>query len=116
MAKLTSTTYTKPAPVEKENPFLDAVKGYTDKGVDTAFAVEFAAEDYAAEKLLIQRAVNAHGFSAREVQTDASDDKKGKDVIKSTFLIRPARKSKGEAESTPEADAAETAPEADAAE
>lgn len=94
MAKLTESNYTKPAPVEKENPFLDAVKVYTDKGIDTAFNVEFDADDYKAEKLQIQAAARKHGFSAREVATDY-DESSSRKAVKSTFLIRPLRKGKG---------------------
>ena len=94
MAKLTAATYEKPTPAEKPNPFITHVKQYTDKGIDTAFAVEFEADDYKAEKLLIQKAVNAHGFSAREVQTTWDDENpaEGNTPVTSTFLIRPARK------------------------
>lgn len=108
MAKLTATTYERPTPAEKPNPFLDHVKQFTDKGIDTAFAVEFEADEYKAEKLLIQKAVNAHGFSAREVKTTWNDEKpvSGKTAVHSTFVIRPARKSKGEATDTPEAEEA----------
>lgn len=107
MAKLTAATYEKPTPAEKPNPFVDAVKQYTDKGVDTAFAVEFEADDYKAEKLLIQKAVNVHGFSAREVETSWDEDKpvSGKTPVKSTFVIRPARKRKGEADAAESAEA-----------
>jgi len=98
MAKITETVYEKPAPVETPNPFIDVVKPYTDKGIDTAFAVEFDAKDYKAEKLQIQKAVNTHGFSAREVQTtwDADAEYKGDEPIKATFVIRPKRKARGE--------------------
>lgn len=104
MAKLTATTYEKPTPAEKPNPFVDAVKQYTDKGIDTAFAVEFTADEYKGEKLLIQKAVNAHGFSAREVQTTWEDGQTGKTAVKSTFVIRPARKRKGESDDAESAD------------
>ena len=105
MAKLTSAVYEKPAADEKPNPFLEPVKQYTDKGVDTAFAVEFDAKDYKAEKLQIQKAVNAHGFSAREVETnwDADAEYTGNEPIKSVFVIRPKRKAKGEGD-TPAAE------------
>lgn len=102
MAKLTSATYEKPTPEEKPNPFIDAVKQYTDKGIDTAFAVESTAGEYKAEKLLIQKAVNAHGFSAREVETTWSDELEDGDAVKSTFLVRPARKAKAETEAVSE--------------
>lgn len=108
MAKLTATTYEKPTPAEKPNPFVDAVKQYTDKGIDTAFAVEFTADEYKAEKLLIQKAVNVHGFSAREVQTTWEDGQSGKTPVKSTFVIRPPRKRKDDgSEDAPESDDAE---------
>lgn len=102
MAKLTATTYEKPAPVEAPNPFVDAVKQYTDKGLDTAFKVEFTADEYKAEKLLIQKAVNKHGFSAREVETSWTDELTGKAPVTSVFMIRPARKRKGEDAEAPE--------------
>ena len=92
MAKITATTYEKPSVTEKLNPFIDHVKQFADAGIDTAFKVEFEADDYKAEKLLIQKAVNSHGFSAREVLTDWTDEKQGKQPVKSTFVIRPMRK------------------------
>ena len=94
MAKIAASNYVKPAPVEKENPFIELVKPYTDKGLDTPFDVEFDADDYKAEKLQIQAAVNKHGFSAREYVTDYVEDS-GQKSVKSTFLIRPMRKRKG---------------------
>lgn len=103
MAKLTESNYVKPVPAEKENPFLDAVKVYTDQGVDTAFNVEFAADDYNAEKLQIQAAARTHGFSAREVASDFEEGS-GRKTVKSTFLIRPPRKSKAANGETPAED------------
>ena len=102
MAKLTATTYERPTPVEKPNPYTDHVKQFTDKGIDTAFAVETTADEYKADKLLIQKAVNVHGFSAREVQTTWEDGQSGKTPVKATFVIRPARKSKAADESPAE--------------
>lgn len=98
MAKISATTYERPAVAEKANPFIEVVKQFTDQGIDTAFKVDFEARDYKAEKLQIQKAVNAHGFSAREVETtwDADAEYTGDEGISSTFLIRPARKRKGE--------------------
>jgi len=106
MAKLTPATYEKPVRDEAPNPFIDVVQPYTDKGIDTAFAVEFEAKDYKAEKLQIQKAVNAHGFSAREVVTnwDADAEYKGNEAIKATFVIRPKRKART---GSADADAAE---------
>lgn len=105
MAKITATEYTKPVPAEKDNPFIEVVKPFAEKGIDTAFAVEFTADEYKAEKLLIQRAVNTHGFSAREVETTWDDELSGKSPVKSTFVIRPQRKRKGEGDTAAEADA-----------
>jgi len=101
MAQFSEAKYEKKAPAEKPNPFVNVVKPFTDKGVDTAFAVEFTADEYKGEKLLIQKAVNVHGFSAREVETTWNDEKPptGKTPVKSTFVIRPPRKRKGEGES-----------------
>ena len=101
MAKLAPAKYVKPTPAEKPNPFVDAVKQYTDKGIDTAFSVEFTADEYKAEKLLIQKDVNVHGFSAREVETTWEDGQTGKTPVKSTFLVRPARKGKAEEADAP---------------
>lgn len=98
MAKLTATTYERPTPSEKVNPYVDVVKQFTDKGIDAAFAVDFTADEYKAEKLLIQKAVNALGFSAREVKTTWAEGQSGKTPVKSTFVIRPARKSKDAAQ------------------
>jgi len=92
MAKITATTYVKPTPTEKDNPFVELVKPFAEKGIDTPFAVEFTADEYKAEKLLIQRAANVHGYSAREVETTWDDELSGKSPVKSTFLIRPQRK------------------------
>lgn len=92
MAKLTETTYEKPVAAEKPNPFTETVLPFTEKGVGTAFAVEFDTKDYKREKLQIQQAVRAQGYSAREVETDYDAENPGK-VVHSTFLIRPARKS-----------------------
>lgn len=104
MAQFKAASYEKTSPAEKPNPFIDVVKPYTDKGVDTAFAVTFDADDYKAEKLLIQKAVNANGYSAREVETDwnADDPQTGKTPVHSTFLVRPARKRKSDAEGAAE--------------
>lgn len=104
MAKLTAAKYEKKTSAEAPNPFIDVVKAYTDKGVDTAFAVEFNADTYKAEKLQIQKAVNANGFSAREVETDWDAEQFASGVqetVKSLFVIRPPRKTKAEA--TPDA-------------
>lgn len=100
MAKLSATTYERPAATERVNPFIEVVKQFTDQGIDTAFKVEFEARDYKAEKLQIQKAVNAHGFSAREVETtwDGDAEYTGDEGISSTFLVRPPRKRKGDAE------------------
>ena len=107
MAKITATTYTKPVPAEKDNPFVEVLKPFAEKGIDTPFAVEFTADEYKAEKLLIQRAANAHGFSAREVETNWDDELSGKSPVKSVFLIRPQRKPRnsGQADSGAEAEA-----------
>lgn len=107
MAKLTSATYSKPVPAEKENPYIEGVRQYTDKGIDTPFALETTADEYKADKLLIQKAVNVHGYSAREVETTFEDGQSGKTAVKSTFLIRPARKRKGSEDDNTSADAAE---------
>ena len=96
MAKITATTYEKPAVAEMPNPFIEHVKQFADAGIDTAFKVEFEADDYKAEKLLIQKAVNSHGFSAREVLTNWTDEMQGKQPVKCTFVIRPARKRKAD--------------------
>lgn len=98
MAKFSETKYVPPVATERPNPFIDALKQYADKGIGTAFQAEFIADEYKAEKLLIQKAVNAHGFSAREVQTNWDDELSGKFPVKSTFLIRPARKPRGSGE------------------
>lgn len=89
---LKPSTYVKPAPAEKENPFLDAVKEYTDKGVDTAFENTTTAAEYEAEKLQIQAAVRAQGFSARVVQTNFSKDLADKSPVTAVFQVRPPRK------------------------
>lgn len=88
------TKYERPEREEAPNPFIDVVKPFTDLGVDTAFPVTFDADNYNKEKLQIQKAVNAHGYSAREVERQG-DPEKDK-TITSTFVIRPKRKSKGE--------------------
>lgn len=106
MAKITATDYVKPTATEKDNPFVELVKPFAEKGVDTAFAVEFTADEYKAEKLLIQRAANVHGYSAREVESTWDDELSGKSPVKSTFLIRPQRKARN-------ADTAEAAPDAE---
>jgi len=98
MAKLTESKYVPPV---EANPFLDAVKVYTDKGIDTPFDVEFTAAEYRSEKLLIQKAARELGFSVREVVTTWDDELSGKAPVKSTFVVRPARKRKsGETEGT----------------
>lgn len=94
MAKITATDYVKPAPAEKDNPFVELVRPFAEKGIDTPFAVEFTADEYKAEKLLIQRAANVHGFSAREVKSTWDDELSGKSPVKSVFLIRPRRKAR----------------------
>lgn len=106
MARLAPAEYTKPTPAEKPNPFVEAVRPFVEQGIDTAFAVEFEAKDYKAEKLLIQKAVNSLGFSTREVETtwDNENEPTGKTAVKSTFLIRPPRKRKG-SEDAAESDA-----------
>lgn len=95
MAKLKETTYEKPAASAKPNPFLEIVAPFTNKGVGTAFAVEFDAADYKREKLQIQQAVKAQGYSAREVETDYKPDSVA-EKVHSTFLIRPERKARQE--------------------
>jgi hypothetical protein len=107
MAKLAPATYEKPTTAEKPNPYVEGVKQYTDKGVDTAFQVTFDPGEYKSDKLLIQKAVNTHGFSAREVQTTYKDD----DTVKvtSTFLVRPLRKRKGDTHESEVADSGESA-------
>ena len=109
MAQFKAAKYEKATPAEKPNPFVEVVKPFTDQGVDTAFTVTFEADDYKAEKLLIQKAVNVHGFSAREVESDWNDDEPqtGKTPVHSTFLIRPARKRKADAAESAEATPAE---------
>lgn len=98
MAKITATEYVKPTAAEAPNPFTDTVKEFADKGIDTAFAVTFTAAEYKAEKLLIQRAANTLGVTAREVQTtwDGEKEYKGTEDVNSVFVIRPLRKRKGE--------------------
>lgn len=91
MAKITATEYTRPTPEAKDNPFVAMLEPFAEQGVDTPFAVEFAADEYKAEKKLIQLAANEHGFSAREVETDW-DEELDQKTVKSTFLIRPRRK------------------------
>jgi hypothetical protein len=110
MAKLSATTYEKPVQEEKPNPYIDGVKEYTDKGVDTPFKVTFDPGEYKSDKLLIQKAVNAHGFSAREVATTYADD----DTVRvtSTFLVRPLRKRKGENQVADSGESATVEPEA----
>lgn len=109
MAKITPTEYKRPVPAEKDNPFVEVIKPYAEKGIDTPFAVEFTADEYKAEKKLIQLAANAHGYSAREVETNWDDELSGKTPIKSIFLIRPQRKARGKSEgdAATEADTAE---------
>lgn len=112
MAKLAATTYVKPVAEEKPNPYIDGVKEYTDRGVDTPFKVTFDPGEYKAEKLLIQKAVNVHGFSAREVETTYNGDDTAR--VTSKFLVRPLRKRKGEAHA--EGDSAEVVEEVAAGE
>lgn len=108
MAKITASTYTRPVPEAKDNPFVEVLKPFAEKGIDTPFAVEFDGVDYKTEKKLIQLAANEYGFSAREVETDWDDEIEQK-TVKSTFLIRPKRAPRGskksEAPATEAADA-----------
>lgn len=98
MAKITATEYVKPTASEAPNPFVEIVQPFAEKGIDTPFKVEFTAEEYKGEKLLIQKAANTLGVTAREVETDWDADKeyKGNEAVTSVFLIRPQRKRKGE--------------------
>ena len=97
MAKIVAATFVKPVPAEKANPYIEDLKPFAEAGVDTAFAIETTAAEYASEKLLIQKAMNAHGFSAREVvKPDA--ELSGSSKVSATFLVRPQRKAKAEAE------------------
>lgn len=88
MAKIVATTY---VPAEKANPFIEIVAPFVEAGIDTAFEVTFDEVDYKREKLMIQRAVNELGASAREVQCDARPEA---GTIGSTFVIRPQRKAR----------------------
>lgn len=97
MAKIVAATYTRPAPVEKENPYVDDLKPFAEQGIDTAFAIETTADNYAAEKLLVQKAMNVHGFSAREV-VKPDEELSGNAKVSATFLVRPQRKAKSESE------------------
>lgn len=86
--------YERPAREEAPNPFVEPIKAYTDQGIDTAFPVSFNSDEFAKEKLLIQKAANVHGYSVREVSRDGDPDKDAKVTV--TFVVRPKRKSKGE--------------------
>lgn len=100
MAKFKPATYTRPAPVEKDNPFVEHLRPFAEKGIDTAFEVETTAAEYKADKIQIQKAVNILGFSAREVENTWDDELapsyEGSEKITAKFLIRPRRKAKGE--------------------
>ena len=86
MAKIAATTYN---PTEKANPFVEIVAPFVQAGIDSAFQVTFDEADYKREKLLIQKAVNELGASAREVESEQG----GEDgTVVSTFVIRPKRK------------------------
>ena len=92
MAKIVATAY---VPAEKANPFIEIVAPFVEAGIDTPFEVTFDEVDYKREKLMIQRAVNALGASAREVQCDARYEA---GTLSSTFVIRPQRKARKAAE------------------
>lgn len=112
MAKIIPSTYVKPVPAEKDNPFVELVKPFAAQGIDTPFDVVFDPKEYAAEKLLIQKAANVHGVSAREVEKPTEEQLAGKADVKSTFLIRPQRKPR-KGETPAETEAAEGAADAE---
>lgn len=106
MAKITATEYTPKTKAEAPNPFIDALKPFADAGVDTAFRVEFDAGKYNTEKLQIQRAMNEHGFSAREVEVERDGEGDDAPILSATFVVRPPRKRKAKAaDDAPESDA-----------
>ena len=91
--KIAASKYVRPTADEKPNEYIPLVKQFTDQGIDTAFEITTTAGEYAADKLLIQKAVNAHGFSARVVVAPEIDDETDeKASVKATFVVRPARK------------------------
>lgn len=81
--------YVAPAKAEAPNPFVADLDGIQ---VGQAFAIDTTVKAYKSEKLLIQRAANILGFSAREVQKPDTDGLTDDDKVTMTFLARPARK------------------------
>lgn len=99
MAKVTKAEYIRPASVEAHNEYIEILRPYAEAGEDTAFKVEFDSHaDYRATKLKIQKAMNTLGFTARQVATTFTEDGDPEAPVESTFLVRPARKAKGDAE------------------
>lgn len=93
MTIIHEVSYTQPSKTEKPNPYIESLRPFADQGVDAAFAVETAKP--AVDKILIQKALNAHGFSARAVDVLKAADT---ETVTITFLVRPLRKRKGDTE------------------